>query len=112
MPDISELIGYIIGATRYLMPLLALWVVARCVRSMLRERYEPETWAYLVDLNGERHPVNHWECIIGRSRSADVELDSPSVSRVACLAAARRRRLLDALRPAQQGRNLHQRRRD
>ena len=41
MPDISELIGYIIGATSYLMPLLALWVVARCVRSMLRERYEP-----------------------------------------------------------------------
>ncbi len=82
MPDISELIGYIIGATRYLLPLLALWVLARCVRSMLRDRYEPETWAYLVDLNGERHPVNHWECIIGRSRSSDVVLDAPSVSRM------------------------------
>lgn len=82
MPDISELIGYIIGGTRYLMPLLALWVLLRCVRSMLRERYEPETWAYLVDLNGERHPVNHWESVVGRSRSADVVLDSPSVSRV------------------------------
>ena len=82
MPDISELIGYIIGGTRYLMQLLALWVLLRCVRSMLRERYEPETWAYLVDLNGERHPVNHWESVVGRSRSADVVLDSPSVSRV------------------------------
>ncbi len=82
MPDISELIGYIIGGTRYLMPLLALWVLLRCVRSMLRERYEPETWAYLVDLNGERHPVNHWESVVGRSRSADVVLDSPSVSRI------------------------------
>ncbi len=82
MPDISELIGYIIGGTRYLVPLLALWVLLRCVRSMLRERYEPETWAYLVDLNGERHPVNHWESVVGRSRSADVVLDSPSVSRV------------------------------
>lgn len=82
MPDVSELVGYIVGATRYLLPLLALWVIARCVRSMLRERYEPETWAYLVDVNGDRHPVNHWECIIGRSGSCDVVLDSPSVSRV------------------------------
>ena len=82
MPDVTELVGYVIGATRYLLPLLALWVIARCMRSMLRERYEPETWAYLVDLNGERHPVNHWECIIGRSGSCDVVLDAPSVSRV------------------------------
>ena len=82
MPDVTELVGYVIGATRYLLPLLALWILARCLRSMLRERYEPETWAYLVDLNGERHPVYHWECIIGRSRSADVVLDAPSVSRI------------------------------
>lgn len=82
MPDVSELVGYIIGSTRYILPLLALWVLARCLRSMLRDRYEPETWAYLVDLNGDRHPVNHWECIIGRSRSADVVLEAPSVSRV------------------------------
>lgn len=82
MPEIPDLTEYIMTGTRYLLPLLALWVLARCLRSMLRERYEPETWAYLVDLNGERHPVNHWECIIGRSGSADVVLDSPSVSRV------------------------------
>ena len=82
MPEIPDLTEYIMTGTRYLLPLLALWVLARCLRSMLRERYAPETWAYLVDLNGERHPVNHWECIIGRSGSADVVLDSPSVSRV------------------------------
>ena len=82
MPEIPDLTEYIMTGTRHLLPLLALWVLARCLRSMLRERYEPETWAYLVDLNGERHPVNHWECIIGRSGSADVVLDSPSVSRV------------------------------
>ena len=82
MPDIPELTSYIMLGTKYLLPLLALWVLSRCVRSMLRERYEPETWAYLVDLNGERHPVNHWECIVGRAGSCDVVLDTPSVSRV------------------------------
>ena len=82
IPEIPELGNYIMTATRFLLPLLALWVLTRCVRSMLRERYEPETWAYLVDTNGERHPVNHWECIVGRARSADVELEAPSVSRI------------------------------
>ena len=82
MPEIPELSGYIMTGTRYLLPLLALWVLARCLRSMLRERYEPETWAYLVDANGARHPVFHWECIVGRSRSADVVLEAPSVSRL------------------------------
>ena len=82
LPDLSGYTGYIVAGVRYLLPLLMLWVLARCVRSMLRERYEPETWAYLVDLNGERHSVNHWECIVGRSGSCDVVLDAPSVSRV------------------------------
>ena len=82
MPEPAELVGYVIAGTRYLLPLLMLWVLARCLRSMLRERYEPETWAYLVDANGLRTPVNHWECIIGRSRSCDVVLSSQSVSRV------------------------------
>ena len=27
--------------SRYILPLIGLWIVARCVRSMLRERYEP-----------------------------------------------------------------------
>ena len=82
MPEIPDLTQYIMTGTRYLLPLLALWVLLRCVRSMLRERYEPETWAYLVDLNGERHPVYHWECIVGRAGSADVVLQAQSVSRM------------------------------
>ena len=36
MPDIPELTSYIMLGTKYLLPLLALWVLSRCVRSMLR----------------------------------------------------------------------------
>ena len=56
LPDMSI---YIMQGTKYILPLLALWILLRCVRSMLRGRYEPETWAYIVDLNGTEHPVNH-----------------------------------------------------
>ena len=53
---------------------------------MLRERYEPETWAYLY-LPGEiMVPLRHWECIIGRARSADACIEHESIDTVhACL---------------------------
>lgn len=79
MPDITE---YVMTGVKYILPLLAVWVLMRCVRSMLREKYEPETWAYLVGKDGTRVPINHWECIIGRSISADVVVDDPAASRV------------------------------
>lgn len=79
LPDISE---YVMLVARYALPFLAVWVLGRCLRSMLRERYEPETWGYLVSGRGESFPINHWECIIGRSKTCDVTLDSQKVSPV------------------------------
>lgn len=66
---------------RYLLPLLAVWLLARCGRSMLRERYEPEIWAYMRLPDGTAVPVRHWECIIGRSRLSDIVVAYPTVSR-------------------------------
>lgn len=73
---------YILTVSKYVLPFLAVWVLMRCVRSMLREKNEPETWGYLVDLNGESHPVNHCECIVGRAQSADIVVPNEAVSRV------------------------------
>ena len=82
MPDIPDLTSYIMTGTKYLLPILALWILMRCIRSMLRERYEPETWAWLLDEDGAAVPVCHWECIIGRSASSDVVIDMPGVSKL------------------------------
>ncbi len=72
--------------SRYILPLVALVIVARCVRSMLRERYEPETWAYLYMTGNVMVPLRHWECILGRARSVDGQVDDPSVEKMhACL---------------------------
>lgn len=66
--------------SRYIAPLIAVLILMRCVKSMLSEHYEPETWAYLY-LPGEiMVPLRHWECIIGRSKSADCYIGSPTVS--------------------------------
>lgn len=72
--------------SRYIVPVLALLIVVRCVRSMLRERYEPETWAYLYMAGDVMVPLRHWECIIGSEKSGDAVLSHPSVERLhACL---------------------------
>ena len=48
---------------------------------MLSDKYEDETWAYVKHGN-VRTPVTHWENIIGRSRSADIQLTNEKVSKV------------------------------
>lgn len=67
--------------SRYVLILLSLAVIVRCIRSMLSERYDNELWAYLR-WRGEDVPVTHWENIIGRALSADIRVATPSVSRV------------------------------
>lgn len=60
---------------------LAVLVVCRCMRSLLRGKIEPETWAYLGLSTGERCPVRHWENVVGRARSSDIVIGMPTVSR-------------------------------
>ena len=67
--------------SRYLLPALALWILLRCVLSMFRYRYEPEIWGYLKQSDGQKHPLLHWENLIGRAKSADVVLSDPTISR-------------------------------
>lgn len=73
--------SYMMVFSKAVLIFLSLVVLGRCLRSMLRERYEPETWAYLR-YQQEKIPVNHWENILGRSRSADIQVDAPKVGRV------------------------------
>ena len=50
---------YMLRASKYALILLSLAIIIRCIRSMLREQYEPETWAYIRTGDG-RFPVNHF----------------------------------------------------
>lgn len=76
----EDFIAYMLTASKIALILLSLGIMLRCVRSMLRERYEPETWAYIRS-GKSTLPVNHWENLLGSAPSADVQLDRPGVSR-------------------------------
>lgn len=72
---------YIMTFSKFVLILLSMTVMIRCIRSMLSERYEPEVWAY-IRVGRENVPVYHWENIIGRSRSADIRLNRPGMGLV------------------------------
>ena len=72
---------YFTAVIRYLLPVLALIVVVRCAKSLLRERFEPEEWGILTMAGGVKYTLYHWENTIGRAKSSDVCINYPTVSR-------------------------------
>ena len=66
---------------RYVFPVLALIILVRCAKSLLKFKREPEIWAWLCLPDGTRLPVTHWENIIGRSKRSDLVIDVDTMSR-------------------------------
>ncbi len=79
----GQLASLFTAFARVVLALLALLIVARCIRSLFSGRIENEVWCYL-DLPGQRlHlPVSHWENVIGRSKNSDLCVNAPTVSRI------------------------------
>ena len=77
----SELTAFLLTASRFVLIGLSLVILVRCIRSLLHESYEAETWAYLR-VGRDTLPIIHWENLLGRSRSADIRLDLPKMNRI------------------------------
>ena len=73
--------GSYMGILRYAVPILSAILLLRCVLPLLTFRREPEIWAWLNMTDGSQIPITHWENVIGRSKSSDVTIDFPTVSR-------------------------------
>ena len=58
--------------------MVLLW---RCLKSLVAFRKDSEVWGWLYGEDGSEHRLTHWENIIGRSKSCDVVIDFPTVSR-------------------------------
>ena len=76
----GEFFSYTITASKAILVLLSFAIMVRCVRSMLREKYDPEVWAYLR-YGRERLPIQHWEVVIGRAKDADVCIPEREIAR-------------------------------
>ncbi len=77
----EAVIPYLMTISKFVLIALSICVLVRCIRSMLSERYEAETWGY-IRVDDTVIPITHWENIIGRSTSADIRLLNPGIGRV------------------------------
>ncbi len=81
MTNLTALGDLVIHILRYLAPAVAVFLLIRCIKPLLTFRREPEIWAWLNMPDGSQIPITHWENVIGRSKSCDVTIDFPTVSR-------------------------------
>lgn len=79
--DYPAVMAWYTAVARFLFPVLALLILARSIRSLLRVPHTPEIWGYLTLPNGLSEPLTHWENILGRAGASDVVLSYPTVSR-------------------------------
>jgi len=69
------------GILRYAAPAIVLFLLLRCWIPLLTFKREPEIWAWLQLADGRKVPITHWENVIGRSKSSDIQVNVPTVSR-------------------------------
>lgn len=60
---------------------MAVIIVYRSAKSLLRDDEDLEEWGYLSLPNGAKISLNHWENMIGRSKASDVCINYPTISR-------------------------------
>ena len=79
--DRAVLAAEYVGFLRLAAPVLAFFLLIRCITPLLTFRREPEIWAWLNMADGTQIPITHWETLIGRSKSSDVVINTATVSR-------------------------------
>lgn len=77
----STAVRWFSAIVRFIFPVLAIFILIRAIRSLLRVPHTPEIWGQLSMPNGAPIQLTHWENIIGRGRTADIYLNYPSISR-------------------------------
>ena len=81
LQDQAAISNTYLAILRFAAPLAAVLLLIRCIMPLLTFRREPEIWAWLNMPDGSQIPITHWENVIGRSKSCDVTIDFPTVSR-------------------------------
>lgn len=84
--------AFLVSALRYALPVLALIILATCIISLFRNRPRLHKLAQLVDQNnGVIIDIDRWETSIGKSKSNDVILPMPEISRFHAVIAKKRK---------------------
>ena len=78
-PDIAS---HFTEVWRYLLPILSAAILLGAIYSLFLVPKRPEVFAKILLADGTYHRLTAWECILGRSRQADLVLPFETVSRL------------------------------
>jgi len=79
-----DLASWYCHMVRWVMPVLALMILAAIIKSMLRVKNPQETWGYLTSPDLGRFPITHWETLIGKGKTCDITVEFVTISKVHC----------------------------
>ena len=65
---------------RWVFVVLAAYILLISIVSLLSTRATPEIWGYYMVEGGGSFPITHWENVIGRSKTADLQIPLSTVS--------------------------------
>lgn len=84
--------SFFTGTLRFVLPVLAVFILTTCIISLFRNRPRLHKMAQLVDeSNGNVIDIDRWEISIGKSKSNDVVLAVDGISRFHAVIAKKRR---------------------
>ena len=75
-----ELARELTTVLRWVFVVLAAYILLVSIFSLLTTRCTPEIWGYFLVENGGNYPITHWENVIGRSRSSDINIPVRTIS--------------------------------
>ncbi len=82
--------AFIVGFGRWVLPIIAFYVIVGCGISLVRGNKKTGTIGYLINsANGDRIPLTSYETSIGRSNACDIVLSYNTVSRFHAVIAKR-----------------------
>lgn len=76
-PDIAK---HCTTLLRWVFVMLAIYILLTSILSLLRTRTTPLVWGYFLVEDGGNFPITHWENVIGRSKSSDINIPLKTVS--------------------------------
>ena len=76
-PDLARDVTTVL---RWVFVVLAAYILLISIFSLLTTRCTPEIWGYFLVENGGNYPITHWENVIGRSKSADINIPVRTIS--------------------------------
>ena len=81
IPSVVIYSNVLTAIVRYVAPILTVILLYRSIKPLIFSHQESEIWGWFYTSDGRKHPITHWETVIGSGKNSDLRLLSPGVKK-------------------------------